>query len=457
MNKKLSIEGADKMCRKLKMIVCSVLIMFFLVIFAGSADAQKKPKKFTIQSAIAKAMTNSYSLKARKEQLNQATNVKNQARSDLLPKFRLNYGYTRLDEARTFRSTLMGGGGADIAISSKNNYRLVGNFTQPLFTGFGLISTYKLAKLGIDKSGMNIELEKLDLALQVKTAYFNVLIADAGIDVASKSVESLESAANVSRNFHKVGMVPINEVLQAEVDLANSVQVLTRAKNGAKLARAVFNTVLVRGVNEPVELEAISDFAPEIGDFEEFRNLALKNRPEIKLIDINLLQADQQINLAKSKYWPEVALNYNYIKEGDTLEVDGSPFHDPRSWEALISAQWTFWEWGKTINSQREKESFKRELMEAKNTLVDNITLEVKQAILDLATAVENIPSTQKAVEQGEENLRVNEERYKAQVSTILDLLTAQTLLVQARVNRINALYTHALAKATLDRAIGIY
>jgi outer membrane protein TolC len=81
-------------------------------------------------------------------------------------------------------------------------------------------------------------------------------------------------------------MVPINDVLQAEVDLANSVQVLTRAKNDALLARAAFNTVLVRGVNEPVELERISDFDPEIGEFEEYRELALKNRPEIKLVDI---------------------------------------------------------------------------------------------------------------------------------------------------------------------------
>ncbi len=442
------------MCRKRMIILCSVLITVSLVIFTVSADAQEKQKIYTIKSAIAEAITNSYSLKARKEQLNQATNIKNQARSDLLPKFRLNYGYTRLDDARML---FLGGGVPDRAISSKNNYRLVGNFTQPLFTGFGLISAYKLTKLGIDQSGLNIELEKLDLALRVKTSYYNILLADAAIDVATKSVESLESAANVSRNFHKVGLVPINDVLQSEVDLANSVQTLTRVKNDARLARAVFNTVLVRGVNEPVELEQISDFDPQIGDFEDFRELALSNRPEIKLIDINLLQADQQINLAKSKYWPEIAFTYNYIKEGDTFEVDGSTFHDPRSWEALVSAQWTFWEWGKTINSQREKESFKRELMEVKNTLVDSVTLEVKQAILDLATAAENIPTTQKAVEQGEENLRVNEERYKAQVSTILDLLTAQALLVQARVNNISALYTHALAKATLDRAIGVY
>ena len=440
------------MSRKIAIILCSVSIIFLWGIFSGFADAEEKSKIYTIKSSIKEAMTASYSLKARKEQLTQATNIKNQVRSDLLPKFTLNYGYTRLDAQRPIFI-----GGNEIVVSSKNNYRLVGNLTQPLFTGFALISSYNLAKLGIDQSEMNIELEKLDLALRVKVAYYNVLIADAAIDVANKSVEALESAVNVAQNFHKVGMVPINEVLQAEVDLANSVQARTRTKNDAKLARSTFNTVLVRGVNEPVELEIIRVFDPEIGNFEDYRELALKNRPEIKLIDINLLQADQQINLAKSKYWPEVAFTYNYIKEGDTLGVDGSSFHDPRAWEALISAQWTFWEWGKTINSQREKEGFKRELMEAKNTLVDNITLEVKRAILDLATAVENIPSTQKAVEQGEENLRVNEERYKAQVSTIIDLLTAQTLLVQARVNYFSALYTHAIARATLDRATGIY
>ena len=440
------------MCCKRKIILCFVLFLFSWVISVGSVGAQKESEKYTIKSAIEEAIKNSFDLRARKEQLNQATNVKNQARSDLLPKFNLNYGYTRLDETRKLRTP-----SGEVDISTQNNFRFVGSLTQPLFAGFGLISNYKLAKLGIDQSEMNIELEKLDLALRVKTAYYNVLLADASIDVAEKSVEALDSAANVSRNFHKVGLVPINDVLQAEVDLANSKQALTRTKNDARAARAVFNTVLVKNVNEPVELEGISDFDPQIGDFEDYRNLALENRPEIKLIDINLLQADQQINLAKSKYWPEIAFSYNYIKEGDTLAVDGGPFQDARGWEALISANWTFWEWGKTVNSQRQQESFKRELMEAKNTLTQNITLEVKQAILDLDTAAQNIPSTQKAVEQGEENLRVNEERYKAQVSTILDLLTAQALLVQARVNYITALYTHAIAKATLDRAIGVY
>lgn len=445
------------MSRKIEIVLCCVLSMFLWENFSGFADAEEKPKKYTIKRSIEEAMAASYSLKARKEQFNQATSVKNQARAELLPKLGLSYGYTRLDKARTIKGPITELIGGEIPTGTVNNYSLVGNLRQPLFTGFGLMSAYKLSKLGVDQSEMNVVLEKLDLALRVKNAYYDILIADAAIDVARKSVESLESAVNVSRNFHKVGMIPINDVLKAEVDLANSVQALTRTENNAKLARAAFNTVLVRDVNAPVEVEDVLDIHPQIGKFEEYRDLSLKNRPEIKLIDINLQQAEQQINLAKSKYWPEISLTYNYTRQGNTLGVNGSPFVDPRQWEVIIGAQWTFWEWGKTHYSQMEKESAKKELMETKNTLIDSITLEVKQAILDLETAVKNIPTTQKAVEQGEENLRVNEERYKAQVTTITELLDAQRLLSQARVNYFTALYTTALAKATLDRAIGIY
>jgi outer membrane protein TolC len=120
-------------------------------------------------------------------------------------------------------------------------------------------------------------------------------------------------------------------------------------------------------------------------------------------------------------------------------------------------ANWTFWEWGKTYYGGREKESLKRQLMETKSDVEDGIRLQVKQAMVDLDSSAKNIPTTQKGVESGEENLRVNAERYRAQVSTITDLLDAQTLLARARVDYYRALYDHNLAKARLDRALGNY
>jgi len=76
---------------------------------------------------------------------------------------------------------------------------------------------------------------------------------------------------------------------------------------------------------------------------------------------------------------------------------------------------------------------------------------------LALEEAEKNIPTTRKAIEQAEENLRVSEERYKAQVTTSTEVLDAQTLLTRASRNYYDALYDHSLAKARLQRSLGTY
>jgi outer membrane protein TolC len=304
---------------------------------------------------------------------------------------------------------------------------------------------------------MNYELETLDLALKVKQAYFDILIADRAVDVAEKDVTSRESNVNVVRSFYKVGMSPVNDLLKAEVELANTQQNLIKARNGARLARAAFNTVLARPLHARVDVEDILTFEYEKVPFGELLDQALTNRPEIKLVDIRLSQIDQEIRLAKSSYYPEINFSYNYIKQGDDPDVSGNEFVDANHWEATAVASWTFFEWGKTRYSVREKESSKKELLQTRMALEDSIRLELKQALLEMATAEENVPTTKKAVEQGEENLRVNEERYKAQVNTITEVLDAQTLLTQARVNYYRALYSFNLAEAGLLRALGTY
>lgn len=436
----------------------AVLLFFLSGALPGTVTGNEKKKIYTLQGSISEAMAKNWALKAKKEDIDQSVYIKNQARAEFLPKLSLSYGYTRQSEARTFRSTLMrDGGGGEIAISSRDNYVWRGTVRQPLFTGFGLISSYRLAKLGIDISKTELELEKLDLALRVKEAYFNILIADRGVEVASKEVVSLRSNVKVSRSFYKVGMIPINDLLKTEVELADAQQNLVSAKNAAKLTRADFNTVLASPVNEPVHVEDILAYKPERGDFETYAERALEARPEIRALDLSVLQTDQQIKIAKSKNYPEVFFTYNFVKEGDSPDVSGSPFHDKGRWEALATLSWTFWEWGKTHYSARQRESDRRELIQTRKAAEDRIRFEVKEALLVLDGAEKNIPTTQKAVEQGEENLRVSEERYKAQVSTITEVLDAQTLLTQARVNYYRALYSHHLAKARLERAIGTY
>jgi outer membrane protein len=431
-------------------------LFLVLILLPARGAAQERKNYFTLEQSISLALENSYKIKARDERIEQANDILKQSRADFLPKVGINYSYNYFSEVPTSRYTLLGTP-VEIPVGTQNNWRWGTFVRQPIFTGFALLSNYRLSELGIDQSQLEMDQEKLDLVLRVKAAYYDVLGADKAVEVAQTTVESLTQTVKVARSFYDVGMIPVNDVLKAEVELANAQQSLVRAKNAAQTTRATFNTVLVRPVNDPVELEDILVFKPEVGNYDAYVKIALENRPEIKLLDVSLLQSDQQIRLAKSKYYPEIGVTYTYLKQGDTASLSGSNFVDANSWEVLAVANWTLFEWGKTYYSVKEKESVKRQILQTKSDVEDGIRLQVKQAMLDLDSSASNVPVTRKGIESGEENLRVNEERYKAQVSTITDLLDAQTLLARARVDYYRALYDNNLAKARLDRALGNY
>lgn len=435
--------------RKSLYILTVILFLLAVVVPIGIVSAgEGGANVYTLDEGIRTALENNWSVKVEEEGVLESEYAMNEAKAGFYPEFSTSYSYTRLSDVTTYGT---------IELGDKDNYQWQATVTQPIFTGWALTSSYELAKLGIDQSKAALELAKLDLALQVKEAYFNILGADKAVEVAKSAVDSLESHLAVAKNFYEVGMIPINDMLKAEVELANAQHDYIRAQNSAKLARASFNTLLSRPVDESFEIEDILIYTPETPDFDVYLDKALKERPEMKSIELTDSQIEQQVNLAKSKYYPEAAFTYSFIKAGDTPAVSGSDFQEANSWQATVGLSWTFWDWDKTKNSVRQVESRKRQLAQTRKTLEDGIRLELKQAILNLKEAEEKIPTAEKAVEQAEENLRVSEERYKAQVTTSTEVLDAQTLLSQARMNYYNALYDHNLAKATLLRAVGEY
>ena len=426
-----------------------VLVMLSMAV-PQICSADQRPATMSLEDSVEEAVRNNWLLKARQEAVARAKHVEKQAKADFYPKFGTSYSYNRRNRVRTVPF-----GPAELPIGSRDNYSWNVTVTQPVFTGFALTAAHELSRLGVDTGLLEYEIEMLDVVLFVKEAYFAVLEADKGVEVARSAVESLESNVKVARDFYKVGIIPVNDVLRAEVELALARQNLVSALNGASMARSSFNTVLSRPIRTPVSLVDILVYYPADGDFEDFVDRALAQRPEMKRINTAIAGAEQEIVLARSTYYPEVSLTYRYLREGEEANVSGSPFHDSSSWDVTAGLTWTFWEWGRKRNSVAEKTRLREELLFNRQSIGDSVRLDVKSAVLSLDEAEKNIPTTHKAVEQAEENLRVNEERYRAQVSTITEVLDAQTLLTRARVDYYRSLYGHNVALARLLRAMG--
>jgi outer membrane protein TolC len=290
---------------------------------------------------------------------------------------------------------------------------------------------------------------------EVKIAYFNILRAQRIQDAARQSVEMLSAHRDVAENYFNVGMIPKNDLLHAEVELANGKQAFVRAKNAVELAKSSFNTVLKRKIFTPVEVVDILAYHPLNQSFEECLNVAQQARPELKISSLKAAQAGKLVRVAQSDYFPTLSLVGNYSRYGDNPSVSGSDYQDAESWYVLAVASWNFWEWGKTkfrVDASKAKEN---QAIEASKELNDQITLEIKNAYLILQETESQIVVWQKVIEQAEENFRISEERYKERVATSTEVLDAQTLLTKAKSEYANALGDYNVNYAKLQRSMG--
>lgn len=435
------------MLRKI-MAICLLLSMI-----GGPALGGEEERTLSLKEAVEMALKRSASIHSAREGMKGADHLRKAALADFLPTLRTEYDYTRLDEAPFFRTGPLAG---KRTIGTRDNYRWTTGLDQPLFRGGALYWSYRLAQLGVDLSKVSWELVRQDLVLQVKGAYFTILKAEKIRQVAVQALQQLESQLKVSRAFYDVGIIPKNDLLQTQVQMAQARQNLTSAEVELAIAKASFNTLLRRDVGMEVRIEDILAYRPMEVPFEECLEKARRSRPELRETELNVKSAEKEVRLARSEYFPSVNLSFNYERFGDDPGVSGSRFEDEDGWTFMATARYTFWQWGKKRQLVREKETRLVQAEDARVQVEDSVSLEVKDAYLRLREARDKIGVAEVAIEQAEENFRMNQERFKEQVATSTDVLDAQTLLTQARSNYFNALSDYNIAWARLDRAMGI-
>jgi outer membrane protein len=294
-----------------------------------------------------------------------------------------------------------------------------------------------------------------DIVLQVKEAYFTILKADKIKEVAVQAVEQVASHAEVAKAFYDEQMVAQNDYLQAQVRLAQARQNLIRADNGAQVSRAWFNTVLSRGVNEPVLLEDILSCTPRAFSLDNATSDALALRPELKEATLGVEKAQKGVGLARSGYYPSLSLVADYAKMGEKARMNGSHYEDGEVFTVGTVLRWDIWEWGRNHYKVGSGKAQAARAAEQQRQVADTVSREVKQAWLDTIEAEQNIQVTQTAIAQAEENFRLYKEQYAEQMATSTDVLDAQTLLTEAKSNYYNALSDYHIAVARLDRAAG--
>ena len=428
-------------------VIC--LIMFPLATFGADSD-----KALSLKETIDSALEANLGLKRSQEEIRAAQEIRKSRITEFLPTLSSSYDYLHRNKELT--QELTGLVGADFVVRPDDEYTFVTSFSQPVFKGFSLFNQFKIADLGLDAAEFSEKVVRQDVILDAKNAYYSVLKAQKLLGVAEQRVTQIAAQKDVAENFYEVGMSPLNDLLEAQASLANARQGFIVAKNNLEIAKSQFNIVLRRRVNAPVDIQDILDYEPFVYDIEYCLSAARENRLEITVADLEVEIADKEVKLARKDYYPSVNLTGRYTRIGDEWDVDGGEgISDAVSWDIQATAQWNFWEWGRTTFGIREKLHRLSQAQYRRSQIQDNIDLEVKTAYLRTRESEKNIITVEKAIEQAKENFRINQERFKEQVATTTDVLDAQTLLSDTLTNYFNALYDFKISKATLYRSMG--
>jgi outer membrane protein len=449
-NLKLNMNP-DKLHRLIFIIAMGCLLFLPPLIPAKADDGT-----FTLRQTVETALEANLELKKSQDDIDAASANKNAATTQFFPTLNARYGYIHRDNPTTQILGSESGGTVPVLTNPQHEYNFVTSFSQPIFTGFALYNQYKITDLGVDVAEFTERLTRQDVILDAKNAYYLILKAQKLLEVADDTVELITAQKDVAENMYQVGMSPLNDLLQSQVQLANAKQAFITAKNNLDITKAQFNTLLRRPVNSTVKVVDILDYTPWEHDIDYCLALADDLRLEIEVADLQVQIAEKDYKLSQKNFFPTVNLTGTWTKRGTDWEVDGGRgIGDKDFWDIRATASWDFWEWGRTRFGVKEKLSRLSQAKLGKQQILDNINLEVKEAYLRTREAQKNITTIEKAIEQAKENLRITEERYKEQVSTTTDVLVAQTLFTETMTNYYNALYDFKIAKAILYRALG--
>ncbi|NCD34949.1 MAG: TolC family protein [Spartobacteria bacterium] len=421
--------------------VCVLLLAIFWAFPSWAEDL------LTMGQAVEVGLRSNPSLAAVRESLLGADYAIKASKAAFGPSLSTSYGYTRLDERPQSWGMVAG---------TLDNWQLSFNVNQPLFTGFQLLTAHQKALLQKEQLQSQLRNAELQLTLAIQEAFLGLLQARESVKSAEDSHARLREHLKVNNAFYAVGLRPKLDVLQAQVDVATAEQNLVSARNAVQTRIAHLNSLLGRNVDAPTVYDGNLEYRPMLLASEDCQHRAESNRPDLILAQQAVQLAEKDVSMAKVPYYPQVAADFNYVREGEDPMVHGGNYHVPSDWNAQVGMKWKFFEWGKTYYEQKQAEKGVSRLEQEYLNLRNQAAFEVKQYYLAIKDAEERISAAKQALTAAKESLRMATARYEAQVGTNSDVLDALAAQTQSEANLTNALADYEVAVARLYVAMGV-
>jgi len=404
------------------------IIISVLGLFISLAITAQTTNPLSLQEAIKLSIANSHYIKIDSANIRTAMATVQESKDKKLPDASVSASYLRLFGANVAMANAQPGKEAP---SPSQAVYGIANLSMPIYAGgrirYGIEST-KLLQQAVQLSAEN---NKEKIAYNTTQAYVNLYKAARAVAVIQENLQvSIARDTQFSR-LEQNGVMARNDLLKAQLQTSNIELSLLDAQSNLELANT--NMDLLLGLPGSTQLQIDTAFIAynlPLLSFEEYESLALKQRTDLQSLSIQQKASAFNIKSAIAAQYPSLAVSGGYIagKIPNLITVTNA-MNIGFGIKYNLSNLWK-------KNTALEKAKASQNILLAnEGLLVDDIKLQVNKDYQNQLLANKKIEVYLKAEQQAQENYRITKNKYDNGLATITELLDANVMLLQTRLN----------------------
>ena len=401
----------------------------------------------TLAAAWSSALEYNHQIKAAEANTTASEQQLQAAQGQRLPEINVNTGYTQYNQSPAAIAHI-NGDVAQFTTAQAGSAKAQAIVSVPVYTSGRIEHNIGSAESSVEAAKQQQASSELNLKMQVAEAYIAVLRSQNAVKVAQSHVETLHADSKDVQDRFNQGIVATNDVLAANVELANAEQQQTKANLQLDNAKSLYNRLLGRNLSTEVNLD---EHLPESlsGTLDELTHKAVIQRPELTVLNAQINALEQQADSVNANRLPQVNANGGYQYQQNRFQA-----HEGL-WVAGINVDWKLFD-GSTAHKTDALKSQAIALMEQRDDLSSNMSLQVRQAWQEIEETKKRLVTAKKTIALADENLKVATDRYQQGLTIHTEVLAAANSRLVSHDNLNNAHYDMALAQLRLRYAVGV-
>jgi outer membrane protein TolC len=288
------------------------------------------------------------------------------------------------------------------------------------------------------------------VVLATGNAYLQALSYSASVETAQAQVSTAQALHTKTMDQQNAGVIPAIDALRARVELQTRQQQLIAARNNFAKQKLVLARVIGLPSGQEFSLSDTAPYAPLAAmTVEQALQRAYAARTDFQAAQQQVRAAEFSRKAATAEYYPSLGVGGDFGAAGVNLGDSHGVFQ--------VGATLTIpiFQGGKVHGNVLQAEGSLRQSRQQLESLRGQIDYDVRTALLDLASAADQVEVARSSVDLANQTLTQAQDRFTAGVTDNLEVVQAQESVASANENYIASLYAHNLAKVELARAIG--